>query len=134
MLITTQKIGKFCATASLAGCLAMISAPAATAQFLSSDDISVDLSFFVGDAAVNIRTGPGANYPLHGVYQVGHQVHVYEKRGKWARISGPNERPLWVTYDLLTKDPPPGHVKNKQKGPHHPSNLKGKNGKGNPHR
>lgn len=80
-----------------------ISTPSASAQ---SGTTQIDISVYIGTSATNVRTGPGTKNSVAGVYQPGREVHIYERRGDWARISAKNDAPLWVYSPLLVSEKP----------------------------
>ncbi len=90
-----KKIAAIC----LASCTAMIiSATAALAQF-----------FVVNTNALNVRRGPGTNYPVTFILRRGDRVEVTRRQGSWAFIVGERGGEGWVfsSYLTPTSSPPP---------------------------
>lgn len=93
--------------AAFAGIGFLAAAPVALAQPQhQGTETSVEAAFYIGSNRVNVRVGPGTSHNVAEVYNPGREVHVYERRGDWGRISKPNEPERWVYMSLLTQDSP----------------------------
>lgn len=92
---------KHVATACLAGCVSVIlSVSAAFAQL-----------YTVTTRELNVRRGPGTNFPITYVLKQGDRVEVTRRQGEWAFVVGERGGEGWVYASYLKAEkptPPPG--------------------------
>lgn len=89
--------------------LAVTALPMSTAYAapkVSTQRTSAVITLYVGETAINVRSGPNTRQAVAEIYQPGRAVNVYERRGDWVRISGPNAKARWIKASLLTAKRP----------------------------
>lgn len=55
--------------------------------------------FWVDADVLNIRSGPGMEYPIISETYLGHRVFAFAKQGEWVAVSPP------IDFDVLKRDP-----------------------------
>ncbi|MBP8614207.1 MAG: N-acetylmuramoyl-L-alanine amidase [Firmicutes bacterium] len=72
------------------------------ADWLVDIDLSShNIKAVISKADVNIRQGPGTDYPVIGLTQKGYSYYAEAKRGDWIRFSLGTGKAGWVRADLL---------------------------------
>ena len=66
---------------------------------------SVAQMLSVSGENVNLRSGPGRNYPVKWEYGKGFPLKVIEKKGQWVKVSDFERDSGWVHNTLLSESP-----------------------------
>lgn len=54
---------------------------------------------------VNLRSGPGTNYPVKWEYGKGFPLKVVDRKGPWLKVADFEKDTGWIHQSLLVKDP-----------------------------